>query len=427
MPAFRNVRRSRRLSRQPPRDPGSDEYDIYDLELLYPDEVASSSAVTTPEVHLPPADETGEPEIDPDSPLLSPSPKPSILPGQRTSHSRKKKPGHIPRPPNAFMIFRSELWSKEKIKSTVERDHRQISRIAGNLWNQLNDKEREPYKRRAEEAKVEHARLYPQYKYSPIYRREKPAKRKPKQDYADKIQRCHTVAQLIQQGFEGDDLKKELDKRARRGFVEDEHDETPSHIKPPRQPSKKVSARSHPRRSRRSKMKDEDEYAPSHHEDTPIRDSFIKDESESPALRLPSLCPPDLVDTFIPTSDIPPLDLGESCLDEEVKFTNPFASASASASESRSPASFMGGPLSPDHCSLSDEFLAATAEEPKLRSSPPLEDFTGLFAPGSSFDSVDAATFSPTLPYDNPYYAPEYYPGGLSSEVDFSEWMRYEE
>ncbi|KAI9059578.1 high mobility group box, partial [Trametes sanguinea] len=84
----------------------------------------------------------------------------------------------IPRPPNAFMIFRSELWSKEKIKSTVERDHRQISRIAGNLWNRLTDAEREPYKRRAEEAKVEHARLYPQYKYSPIYRREKPAKRK---------------------------------------------------------------------------------------------------------------------------------------------------------------------------------------------------------------------------------------------------------
>ncbi|CDO70921.1 hypothetical protein BN946_scf184829.g29 [Trametes cinnabarina] len=425
MPAFRNVRRSRRLSRQPPRDPGSDEFDIYDLELMYPQVAASSSAVATPNAQLPPADETGEPEVDPESPLLSPSPRHSTFPGQRSSHSRKKKPGHIPRPPNAFMIFRSELWTKEKIKSTVERDHRQISRIAGNLWNKLTDDERAPYKRLAEEAKVEHARLYPQYKYSPIYRRDKPAKRKPKHEPADKILRCHTVAQLIQQGFEGDDLKKELDKRAGKGGTYDLYNDAPH----PRQqrasrgPPKKASSRAGPRRMRAVKIKGEEEYVPSRG-NTPMRDSFVKDESISPVPHLLNPCHADIPDTFVSTSDIPPIDLGESCLNEEIKFTNPFASAP------RSPAFFIGGPVSAGSCSLSEDFLAPTAEESKHRSSSPFDAFSGLFVPGPdgpSYDPLDPAIFSPELPTDNAYYAPEYYPGGLNSEPDFSEWMRYDE
>ncbi|KIJ68764.1 hypothetical protein HYDPIDRAFT_70917, partial [Hydnomerulius pinastri MD-312] len=72
----------------------------------------------------------------------------------------------IPRPPNAFMVYRSFLWNKENLKS-IEKDNRNVSRIAGRCWNELSEAEREPFRRMADEAKTLHAMLYPEYKYSP--------------------------------------------------------------------------------------------------------------------------------------------------------------------------------------------------------------------------------------------------------------------
>ncbi|KIJ21450.1 hypothetical protein PAXINDRAFT_32552, partial [Paxillus involutus ATCC 200175] len=75
-----------------------------------------------------------------------------------------------PRPPNAFMVFRSWLWNKDNLKS-VERDNRNVSRIAGRYWNELSEAERAPFRKMAEEAKLRHAELYPEYKYSPMSRK----------------------------------------------------------------------------------------------------------------------------------------------------------------------------------------------------------------------------------------------------------------
>lgn len=83
------------------------------------------------------------------------------------AHSSKRKPGYIPRPPNPFMIFRSSFWKEEKTKTAAERDHRQISRMAADRWNQLSEKDREPYRLLAKEEKKRHSVLYPGYKYSP--------------------------------------------------------------------------------------------------------------------------------------------------------------------------------------------------------------------------------------------------------------------
>lgn len=242
-----------------------------------------TSPATSPDIELPPPDESGEPEIDPDSPPSSPAHFDTPA-GQRSSHSRKKKPGHIPRPPNAFMIFRSHLWNKEKIKSSVERDHRQISRIAGNLWNSLSDAERAPYHDLAEDAKKEHARKYPQYKYSPIYRRDKPVKRKPKQDYTEKVLRCHEVAQLIQRGFEGDDLKNELDRRAAK--VEDRPSGSSEYVpatrhRPARSPAKRSSSKARPRRERRDRVKDDDEYLPAERHHPVVQSPVVKQEAST--------------------------------------------------------------------------------------------------------------------------------------------------
>ncbi|KAH9857670.1 hypothetical protein C2E23DRAFT_286011 [Lenzites betulinus] len=240
-----------------------------------------SSPAASSDIEPPPPDESGEPEIDPDSPPSSPAHYDAPA-GQRSSHPRKKKPGHIPRPPNAFMILRSHLWNKERIKSSVERDHRQISRIAGNLWNSLSDAERAPYHDLAEDAKKEHAKKYTQYKYSPIYRRDKPVKRKPKQDYTEKVLRCHEVAQLIQRGFEGDDLKNELDRRAAK--VEDRPSGSSEYVpatrhRLPRSPAKRSSSKARPRRERRGRVKDDEVYLPAERHHPVVQSPVVKQEA----------------------------------------------------------------------------------------------------------------------------------------------------
>ncbi|KAI0651436.1 hypothetical protein C8Q79DRAFT_922196 [Trametes meyenii] len=410
MPAFRNVRRSRRLSRQPPRDPGSDEFDLYDFELLYPDDAGHPPSTTTAQdAHLPAPDDSGEPEIDVDSPSLPPT-KLAAPSSPRSSHSRKKKPGHIPRPPNAFMIFRSELWSKEKIKADVERDHRQISRIAGNLWNALSDEERAPYMALAEEAKQDHHRKYPEYKYSPTYRRDKPAKRKPKQDHSDKVHRCNEVARLMQRGFVGDNLKRELQRRQARGDDDDmsdssEYVDATGRKKAPRQTSKKASgSRVRSRRERRGG--DHDYLPPVSLQDAPIHDAFPLRDSPSSIAPLAKE-----QEDFVPTSDIPPLDLGEACLDNEgIKSDSTFTST-------------INGDYSPGSSCLSDDFLASPNE--LLSQSIPLSPVDLDTYDGPFLIDDDGFPYDPLvgLPAEHPYCPEEYYPGDIGSDDIFSEWI----
>ena len=187
----------------------TDEYEPYDLDLLHSDAELSGPAPSASPAPAP-ATDSGEPELDADADSPSSS---DLLFGPLSSHSRKKKPGHIPRPPNAFMLFRSELWRKEKVKRTVERDHRNISRIAGRLWNDLDPADRVPYLILADEAKRRHSKLYPGYKYAPVPRRDHSGKRKAKPDHSQKVRRCEKVVRLVQRGFVGDALEKELCKR----------------------------------------------------------------------------------------------------------------------------------------------------------------------------------------------------------------------
>ncbi|CAE6532475.1 unnamed protein product [Rhizoctonia solani] len=87
------------------------------------------------------------------------------------SHSRRQPPGHIPRPRNAFILYRS-WYVRQGFLSDVENDHREISRIVGKIWKQMSPEEQAPWKAMAEEEKAEHARMYPNYKYSPNSRRD---------------------------------------------------------------------------------------------------------------------------------------------------------------------------------------------------------------------------------------------------------------
>ncbi|QRV91619.1 HMG (high mobility group) box protein [Ceratobasidium sp. AG-Ba] len=89
------------------------------------------------------------------------------------SHSRRQPPGHIPRPRNAFILYRT-WYVKQDFLAGVENDHREISRIVGKIWKGLSESERDYWRVAAQKEKREHALKHPNYKYSPNSRRDGP-------------------------------------------------------------------------------------------------------------------------------------------------------------------------------------------------------------------------------------------------------------
>ncbi|CAH7686715.1 hypothetical protein PPACK8108_LOCUS21410 [Phakopsora pachyrhizi] len=90
----------------------------------------------------------------------------------RPSHARKTPPGHVKRPRNAFILFRSYACSSNLIPATLEKDHRQISKIVSHMWKNLPSHERIKWVKEAEVEKELHKRLHPDYRYKPVYRKE---------------------------------------------------------------------------------------------------------------------------------------------------------------------------------------------------------------------------------------------------------------
>jgi hypothetical protein len=219
MPAFRNIptRRSQRLSLYEPRSyhGGSlrsrrrsfpfrllilgiliDDHDWEQLDLAYPPSYEPQTNATS--ISLSSSISS--------SPLSSLSDELSSLHATpfvpSASHARRRKAGHIPRPPNAFMIFRSDLWRKRKVDPEVERDHRNISVIAGILWRKLPPEEQKPYQLRAIQEKQRHALANPGYKYSPVVRKEKSGKKKTRNDIRDDQDKCKELASLWMKDLE---------------------------------------------------------------------------------------------------------------------------------------------------------------------------------------------------------------------------------
>ncbi|KAJ1303938.1 hypothetical protein OPQ81_008349 [Rhizoctonia solani] len=79
---------------------------------------------------------------------------------KKPSHSRKRPPGHIPRPRNAFILFRSHYVAAQLIPGKVE--------IIGEIWNKLPPAERLTWEQKADIEKERHSRMYPGYRYKPV-------------------------------------------------------------------------------------------------------------------------------------------------------------------------------------------------------------------------------------------------------------------
>ncbi|KAJ3557911.1 hypothetical protein NP233_g11621 [Leucocoprinus birnbaumii] len=81
---------------------------------------------------------------------------------RRPAHSKKKPENHIPRPPNAFILFRSSFIKQQHVSTEVETNHSTLSKIIGLTWQNLPEKERQVWHAKAKAALEEHKRKFPQ-------------------------------------------------------------------------------------------------------------------------------------------------------------------------------------------------------------------------------------------------------------------------
>ncbi|RDB30845.1 putative transcription factor SOX-14 [Hypsizygus marmoreus] len=76
--------------------------------------------------------------------------------------SRRRDADHVPRPRNAFIIYRSHVC-----KTSSGHDQNQISIRAGKAWKALNKEEKQPFILLAEKEKRDHQEKFPNYTYTP--------------------------------------------------------------------------------------------------------------------------------------------------------------------------------------------------------------------------------------------------------------------
>ena len=140
--------------------------------------------------------------------ILFPPPDEGLVP-RRQAHAKKKPENHIPRPPNAFILFRSSFIKSQHVSTEVETNHSTLSKIIGLTWQNLPEEERQLWHSKAKEALDEHKRKFPKYAFRPVQTKAKGAaseKRKVREVEPKDIKRCTKIAQLLVQGKKGQEL-----------------------------------------------------------------------------------------------------------------------------------------------------------------------------------------------------------------------------
>ncbi|KAH9842501.1 uncharacterized protein C8Q71DRAFT_853049 [Rhodofomes roseus] len=88
---------------------------------------------------------------------------------RRAQRNRERDPSWVPRPPNAFIIFRVE-YSRKHAQANRDRaptPEKTLSKRAAEAWKALSAQEKAPYKQRAEQERLDHAERHPHYRYKP--------------------------------------------------------------------------------------------------------------------------------------------------------------------------------------------------------------------------------------------------------------------
>ncbi|KAI1785962.1 hypothetical protein LXA43DRAFT_1065447 [Ganoderma leucocontextum] len=195
MPAER-VRHSKRNPAQP-QDPA-----MASAPSVHPSAAAPSFAFApnvTPGTFNDPPSPTDSMEA-----LLFPATEGSGAP-RRAAHAKKKPENHIPRPPNAFILFRSSFIKNQHVSSEVETNHSTLSKIIGLTWQNLPHEERQVWHAKAKSALEEHKRKFPQYAFRPLHTKGKTPteKRKVREVEPKDLKRCEKIAQLLIEGKKG--------------------------------------------------------------------------------------------------------------------------------------------------------------------------------------------------------------------------------
>ena len=166
-------------------------------------------------------------ESDPESPtstLFPPVATPAPPSRKRCPPGKRRSQGYIPRPPNAFMLFRADFVRQKHVPGSIETNHGSLSKIIGqflsicftsrhfsrphhigNCWRALPLEEKRVWEVKAKHAKAEHKQMYPNYRFRPVHNKNK--ERKPKATIpAEDEKRCEDVAQLLLEGMKGEEL-----------------------------------------------------------------------------------------------------------------------------------------------------------------------------------------------------------------------------
>ncbi|KAF8976161.1 hypothetical protein BDQ17DRAFT_1441241 [Cyathus striatus] len=159
----------------------------------------------TPITYADPSDSDSESPPSPTIHLFPPSSLPAPPPTRkRQPPGKRRSQGYIPRPPNAFMLFRADFVRQKHVPGTIETNHGSLSKIIGNCWHKLPPEQKKIWDKRAKAAKEEHKKLYPHYRFKPVHNKNK--KKEKSGENVEEERRCEEVAQLLLEGKKGDEL-----------------------------------------------------------------------------------------------------------------------------------------------------------------------------------------------------------------------------
>lgn len=144
----------------------------------------------------------------------------------RSTHSKRKDAGYIPRPPNAFILFRSSFIRAQHIPEKIEGNHSALSKIIGKYWKSLPRSEREVWETKAIAALADHRKKYPDWRFRPAANalakvKDGPKRRTNKKGRGEaekekkgrnKERRCEKIAEMLVAGKTGADLEQAIQK-----------------------------------------------------------------------------------------------------------------------------------------------------------------------------------------------------------------------
>lgn len=152
-------------------------------------------------------DNTDEVALPPDAQLFPPSEQPSNTASKRRAPPGKRRSlGYIPRPPNAFMLFRADFVRQKHVPGSIETNHGSLSKIIGNCWRALPLEEKRIWEIKAKHEKEAHSKKYPGYRFRPVHNKNKDKKKAKTPHTLEDEQRCEEVAHLLLEGMKGDEL-----------------------------------------------------------------------------------------------------------------------------------------------------------------------------------------------------------------------------